>query len=360
MLRRLLLAKLLLLFCALTFLGACANPTPSEADFLKPTRGIRGIFEDSRGNLWFSSPDWICRVNPSLSSMEDGRFTYFERQNPAVIFGRIQEDADGNLLMQDSAGIHRFDGQQFRPHATADYDKQTQWQKAEGDLWFGAENSVELTEAEGKWGVYRYHNEGFSFLAFPPTPSNEQNKYYPLTSGAMQSKNGKLWFGTFEAAFGFDGNDFDFIGRERMGRANDPRHIGIRGYLLDSRDNLWMADNGAGVYVFDGHEVIHFTAVHNLREEDTEGPSLHRSFSLGEDSDGNIWIGTAYSGIWRYTPSASDPLGKGTFTNFTADTGGPEGMVWTMHPTKSGNLLFGTEEPSGVYKFDGSRFQRVY
>ena len=176
----------------------------------------------------------------------------------------------------------------------------------------------------------------------------------------MHGEDGTLWFGTFEAAFGFDGESWDIVGRTKMGRADDPRHIGIRGYHLDSSGNLWMADNGAGVYIYDGEKVVHFTAMHGMRDEDTDGNSLHRAFSIAEDEDGNYWIGTAYSGIWRYEPSAVDPIGEGTFTNYSAEQGCPSQNIWTIYKTRSGELLFAGEDPGAVYQFNGTSFDRAF
>ena len=99
-----------------------------------------------------------------------------------------------------------------------------------------------------------------------------------------------------------------------------------------------MADNGAGVYVYDGEDVVHFTALHDLRDEDTEGSSLHRAFSIAEDDDGTFWFGTVYSGIWRYEPSETDPIGKGTFTNYAGEQGCPSDVIWTIYKTRSGEI----------------------
>lgn len=262
--------------------------------------------------------------------------------------------------MQNGNGIYSYDGNQFTLIANRDYGVRHQWDKADGDLWFGVDGGIEHSEEEGQWGVYRYHDGAFTFLAFPKPPTGERHHFYPLTSGAMHGKDGMLWFGTFEAAFGFNGESFDIVGRERMGRADEPRDIGIRGYHLDSKGNLWMADNGNGVYVYDGDTVVHFTAMHKLRDEDTDGSSLHRAFSIAEDNDGNFWFGTVYSGVWRYEPSDTDPIGKGTFTNYAAEQGLPCEVIWTIYKTRSGELLFAGDKPGGVYRFNGESFERVF
>lgn len=327
---------------------------------LKPVSGIRGIFEDSKGILYFTSTEWTAMVDPTQRDAEEGGITYFAMESAGGLLSSFQEDAEGRLLAQGPTGIQVYDGNQFTPLAVPDFDAKDQWAMAEDDLWFGTDGGVNLSDEEKQWGVYRYHDGASTFLAFPAPPPGERNNFYALTSEAMPGKDGKLWFGTFEAAFGFDGESWDILGRIRMGRADDPLHVGIRGYHMDSRGNLWMADNGSGLYVYDGTEVLHFTALHNLRDEDLEGNSLHRAFSIAEDDDGNLWFGSVYSGIWRYEPSEDDPIGKGTFTNYDDEQGWPCENAWTIYKTSSGELLFAGEDPGGVYRFDGEGFERVY
>jgi len=357
------------ILCSLLALGACAktsepdsaggNPV-AETRWLKDTTGVRGIFEDRSGNLWFTSPQWICRFDPSARDSASGGFTYFEDNRKGVLNGGIQQAPDGRILMQDANGIHVYEDGKFEPIPARRYGPKQPWAKADGDLWFGVDGSVALGGKEKQWGVYRYRDGACTFLALPAPSAGERHGFYALTSGAMHAKDGTVWFGTFNAAFGFDGESFDFVGRERMGRADDSRDIGIRGYYLDSRDYLWMADNGAGVYVYDGEKVVHFTALHKLRDEDTEGSSLHRAFTIAEDDDGNMWIGTAYSGIWRYQPSAADPIGAGTLTNFGAAEGWPCKSIWTIYKTRSGELLFAGHEPAGVFRFANGSFERAF
>ncbi len=334
--------------------------TASDSNWLRPTRGIRGIFEDSRGNLWFTSPDWACKYDSSARTENNNGFTYFTNEWESSLGTGFQEDSEGRLWMQNARGIHSFDGARFTRLADRRFDARDQWAKADGDLWFGVDAGVEFNEEEGEFGVFRMHDGQCTFLSFPTPPPGERHRFYALTSKAMHGPDGMLWFGTFDAAFGFDGESFDIIGRERMGRGDDPRDIGIRGYHLDGDGNLWMADNGVGVYVYDGDEVHHFTAIHGLRQEDTEGNSLHRAFSIAEDVDGNFWFGTVYSGIWRYIPSESDPIGQGTFTNYAEAEGFLSQSVWTIYKTRSGELLFAAANPGAAYRFNGETFERAF
>ncbi len=74
---------ILLGFMVSLVLGSCANRSDTahvaagtasvtdDSRALRPTSGVRGIFEDSTGKLYFSSPDWTCVFDPAKAD-EDG------------------------------------------------------------------------------------------------------------------------------------------------------------------------------------------------------------------------------------------------------------------------------------------------
>lgn len=334
------------------------TPLEDEA-MLRAVSGIRGLFEDRRGDLWVVSTEWLCRVDLAARAAGEDAFTYFPDISVRSMAAAVQEDADGRILVQDRTGLLVLRDGRFEPFEDGRGDTEAKWNKQEGDLWFGASRGSELPERERTWGVHRIRDGKRRFLSFPEPSGESSGGFYAMTAPAMPSPDGTLWFGTFEAAFGFNGESFDIIDRKRMGRGEDPRHVGLRNHYVDSRGLLWIADNGVGVYVYDGKDVTHFTALHQLRNEDTDGPPLDRSFSIGEDSDGTLWFGTAYSGAWRYRPDERDPIREGSFSRFGVEEGLPCQNIWMMYRTRAGELLFAGENPGGVYRFDGTRFERM-
>lgn len=120
----------------------------------------------------------------------------------------------------------------------------------------------------------------------------------------------------------------------------------------DSKGNLWIANNGKGVLVYDGKEAINFTAQQKLKKEDTKGNSLERAFSIGEDTSGNIWFGTVESGVWKYDGNS--------VKNFTKDDGLESKHILTIYKSKQGKLWLGGANPSGVFSFNGKSFERKY
>lgn len=189
----------------------------------------------------------------------------------------------------------------------------------------------------------------------------KNQKTFSTTNLLQTETDTSLWLketrgirGILEDKHGFKNNSFTTIGREEMGRQADERQMGIRGIFVDSKGTLWMADNGAGVFTYDDGETVNFTKEHLLDEGDVDGNTLHRAFSIAEDSEGNMWFGTVYSGIWMYNPKTDK------FMNYSKDDGVTSDNIWTIYKTKNGELLFAGESPAAVYTFNGKTFDRKY
>mgnify|MGYP003872106321 CR=1 FL=1 len=74
--------------------------------WLKETRGIRDILEDRRGNLWFSSPDYVAKF--------DGQSMYYFSKNDGLsITGNIQEDNNGIVWIENGIRAFKYDGVSF-------------------------------------------------------------------------------------------------------------------------------------------------------------------------------------------------------------------------------------------------------
>ena len=89
-----------------------------------------------------------------------------------------------------------------------------------------------------------------------------------------------------------------------------------------------------------------------MKKEDTKGNSLDRVFSIGEDGSENIWFGTVEFGVWRYDGSS--------MKNFTIEDGLESKYIWLIYESKQGELWLAGASPSGVLRFNGKFFERIY
>ena len=311
--------------------------------WLKETRGIRDILEDDKGNLWFSSPDYVAKF--------DGKkMYYFSEKDGLNKVGNLHKDINGIIWVEDGFKIFRYNGKGFIEEK---FENNLVSNGNHNGIWI--QRGLSPTDTLYKEpGIYNLNSKNTEFIPFPIKKDvNNKFMYYPTTK-AFLGKDSIIWVGTMEKVFGLNNNSFISIGREEMGRQNDSRQMGIRGIFVDSQGKLWIADNGAGIFVYDGKETINFTKKYSLDKGDIDGNTLHRAFSIAEDSDGNMWFGTVYTGIWRYNPNTNE------FKNYTKQDGVKSENIWTIYKTKKGELLFAGESPAAIYKFNGKTFDRIY
>ncbi|WP_165570731.1 ligand-binding sensor domain-containing protein [Chryseobacterium luteum] len=324
-----------------------AEQTKTDPQLLKYTTGVRSFLEDSKGNIWFGSH------NEGVCLFQNGKFQYFTTENGLSNnqVRNIYEDKNGLVWFECGKGLSIYDGKKVSVYKERNYDSTTQWKLADKDIWFKGDELEGYNRFEKKSGVYQYDGKKLSYRTFPviPKSADELRFHYAISTPFLKGKNGTIWFGAYKALIGYNGSDFKIITDESLGLDETTGFLHIRGFLEDSKGNLWIANNGSGVFKYNGKEVINFTAQHKLKKEDTKGNSLERAYSIGEDAEGNIWIGTVESGVWRYDGTS--------VKNFTERDGLGSKFISTIYKSKQGELWFGG---NGVYQFNGKSFERKF
>jgi ligand-binding sensor domain-containing protein len=315
---------------------------------LKYKTGVRAILEDSKGNIWFGS------YNEGACLLHNGELKYFTTENGLSDnqVRNIYEDKNGIIWFECGIGLSSYDGQKITVYKERNYHSTKQWKLTDNDLWFKGDETVGYNKLEGDPGVYQYDGQKLSYRTFPLTIKSGDNFTYSISTPFVKGKNGTIWFGTYSAVIGYDGSHFKIIDNQYLGLNGKTGSLHIRSIMEDSKGNLWIANNGIGVLKYDGEKVINFTEQQKLKKEDTKSNSLDRVFSVGEDSLGNIWFGTVEFGVWRYDGNS--------VKNFTKQDGLGSKHVWLIYKSKKGELWIGGADPSGVYRFNGSSFERMY
>jgi|SRR5688572_4486315 len=321
----------------------------TEIKLLKYTTGVRSILEDSKGNTWFGS------YNEGVCLLRNGELQYFTTENGLSDnqVRNIYEDKNGIIWFECGVGLSTYDGQKIITYKERNYDSINKWKLTGSDLWFKSDPTVGFNKLEKYPGVYQYDGQKLSYRKFPIIlKTGEHENKYSISTDFVKGKNGTLWFGTYGAVIGYNGSDFKIIDNDYVGLNTETSSLHVRSIMEDGKGNLWIGNNGIGVLKYDGKKVIDFTAQQKLKKEDTKGNSLDRIFSIGEDTSGNIWFGTVEFGAWRYDGNS--------VKNFTTADGLESKHIWLIYKSNQGELWFGGANPSGVYRFNGSSFERKY
>lgn len=133
-----------------------------------------------------------------------------------------------------------------------------------------------------------------SIIAQPLNPNKKLSQYtldswgneQGLISGGVlsiiQSKEGYIWFGSFNGVYRFDGINFKQFNKNNTAAISNN---GVLTLCEDSNGNIWAGSNGGGIFVIENDSVKNYTTA--------DGLSSNVIRKLYTDYDGSILIGTS-------------------------------------------------------------------
>jgi ligand-binding sensor domain-containing protein len=301
------------------------------------------MLQDKSGNLWFGTlGEGVYRYDGKL-------FTQFTKQDGLNSNGvySILEDKEGNIWFGTENGVCRYDGKtmtnmpfvtnksfnfysnQKSNNSTSNENKVfAMLQDKSGRIWFGTTD-----------GVFCYNGKTCSRFLDDVMIINNQNLQLTWIQCFMEDSRGTIWMGSgpfaMEGVIRFDGIAITSV---------KPNGDGwIRNILKDKHENIWFGGRAHGNFMYDGKNFKNFTEKVGIGN-----PML-------VDTSGNIWFGGEErlstvdneGGIWCYD-------GK-TFKNYNTMNGISKYAVFSMLQDRNGNIWFGTRN-TGLYKFDGKTF----
>ncbi len=314
-----------------------------QADDGLPNYAINSIVQTRTGFLWLATHGGIVRF--------DGvEFEVFNRENtPELVNSYVSsllETADGSLWMGSrGSGLLRWENGRFQ-----------RWTRQEG-LPDDSVTALEADPLAGFWiatldGVAHY-DEG-SFTAYTTENGLPHNSATCLEA----SQDGDLWVGTYGGLARFE--DDAWVRLEVPGLGDRA----VQSILQDRAGHLWLAAADAPLRRLAGDRWIEYPDIQNSRtifedragtiwtdserglvriDGDTptrftpaDGLTDARIYSLFEDREANLWIGTYGGGLNR--------LKNGSLTTFTDKDGLIDNIVQSTYEDASGILWIGTQQ----------------
>lgn len=291
---------------------------------------IWSAFEDSKGNLWFGSD------GGGVSKFDGNKFVSYSTkeglaQNTILT---IFEDSKGNIwLGTKEAGASMFDGEKFLNYdLSSETTQNSVWsflEDKQGDIWLGT----------GGAGLFRFNGKSFENYTTVDGLSNNH------ITAMVKNKQGDFWIATEAGITFFDGKKFKAITIQ-----NGLPNNNISTIIIDKSENIWLGTKHQGIIKMDmdcylSSEGDFSECFTNFTTD--QGLSHNRIFSITEDANANLWIGTYGGGVSRYNGDA--------FFVYTTNQGLAQNRVWSTIEDNEGNIWFGTND-KGVCKFDGINF----
>lgn len=331
------------LFSLLTVFTACSgqNQNSVEGKINRPVYSMAGdtvaqigsqircIFQDAENNFWFATDgEGVFKY--------DGRIiTQFTDKHGLCsnYVWNVQESKDKNIWIKTRDGICYFDGSTFT---------NMQEDNAVPTMNFNGQRDELLVE-------YYADKESLVKIQLPHTsPIKSDNPRFQYDIYCTEiDKSGNLWFGTCTAGVcKYDGNSYTWLRDTALGAP-------VRAIFEDKNGTIWIGNNGYGLFRYDGKTLINFTKEKKLENPDfiktfeSKEGTLARVWTITDDKQGNLWIGTIDAGVWKFDGQA--------LVNYTTKDGLGSEAIWTIYRDRKDKLWFGTDG-AGVYTFDGKTF----
>ena len=278
----------------------------------------------------------------------------FRNVIPNAVISRIEQSADGHLLISGSQGFVELDGTQVIDHAGLAHQLDTSpdslfqvVQDSKGVVWFSTSaglarrvnGSIERLQPYGgeRRGVYLVYEDPRGNLwswAFGATGIFRVSgtKLEPLAPSIQvraisADREGNLWLGTNgEGLMRFKDRPIRIFAKADGLPNNIPMTV------LSRRDgSLWVGNNCGGLSVFNGQ---HFKTY-----DEKDGLSNSCVWALAEGKNGELWVGTWGGGLYRFA--------DGHFVQFSTPQGLPDVVVRAITIAHDGSLWIATQNGLG-------------
>lgn len=303
-------------------------------------QNIHCSLQDKNGNLWFGTTgEGVYKYDGKLFT----QYTIKDGLSDNSIWS-ILEDRSGNIWFGTNDGLSRYDGKtiskvDFIPNILnlplPEFPKNAVWsmmQDKKGTIWVGTNEDL-------------YCYDGKTFRRFLDNDSivNQGKLELKWIQCMYEDSNGTIWMGSgpmaMEGVIRIDGKTIT---------SSKPNGDGwIRKIIADKNSNIWFSGRSNGIFYYNGNEFVDF------KDKKDIGSALLK------DSAGNIWFDggekqntiESNDGLWIYD-------GK-TFKNINFQDTFIHYSVWSIMEDSNGYIWIGTRN-CGLYRYDGKECVRFF
>jgi ligand-binding sensor domain-containing protein/sensor histidine kinase YesM len=326
----------------------CYNPF-SKADSASSKEKPIVSFIDSKGTLWFSSFEGLFRYDPAAD-----KFMLYkaDKKKPASLLSdqiiRMVKTPDKQtwIITKKGLSLYNFKNDNFIsfpiPEKTLPVDSkfriQTIIADKKGNIWIGLNTGLlKFNSITKTYSLYRKKSDAPGSIS-----DNEILKIF-------EDKSGTIWVGTSNGLNKYVSETNDF----RACYATN--NIGVNNYIWDiielKNNEIFVISRASKPEGIDISRLNKTTWKLELPPQNyCEPDNLSSSVitNLHVDNDGNLWLGTFGTGVFKYTPRSNK------FSHYVVDPDNPgsfKNSIWSFAEDGSGNIWFSMYN-SGIGKFD--------
>ncbi|UOG77556.1 ATP-binding protein (plasmid) [Hymenobacter tibetensis] len=273
---------------------------------------VNAIVEDQYGQLWIGTNNGLSQLTADEVNFNNFRFNYAnQRTIGSNYIYTIAADRDGTIWLGTEGGLDILDvksGMVTR-HVHNSRDPYSLNSKSVRSLFIDRQGIHWIGTYQG--GLSKYDQ---NLTLFNVERSSELDPFglnAPAVTAFAENRNGDIFVGTDGGGLNVYNlktrlfRHIEMKSRERINLAGLP----ILTMLLDRHDQLWIGTFGHGLFIYNtrtgGYEQL-------LAKPGSSQLNSNDIFCLEEDHNGTIWIGTNGGGVNVYDPNTK------RITKFTA------------------------------------------
>ncbi len=317
---------------------------------------INAIQIDKAGNIWYGTAEGLFKIKEDKGTFSELKYDKLKGFMKNSITS-IKQDAKGNLWIGTYGdGLYIYGDKRFYR-----IDKSLElYKKTILDIYFDDRNNVWLATLTHGVCQYNILAKTFSWLSEEEGLSNNHVR------SIIQDKSGNYWFGTsgggvcnyfgkqftqYDKSSGLGGNFIYSIFRDSQNRlwigtsdkglsvfdsvkftnynsGKDFEDVKVKAICEDNKGSVYFGTDGQGVFVYDGSGFRPF-----------KGLTRKYIRALVKDRDGNIWVATAGTGLYKIILTES----PNRLLNFKTSDGLLHDRLTCLLYDQQGRLWYGTE-----------------
>ena len=305
-----------------------------------------------RGTMWLGTEGGLVEFDIAGDSSR-----HYLDNNPVKSF---HYDADGALWIGTDNGLYvmaadgtfsKYGHEVGNPHSIANNVVWSIYNDRTGNVWLGTDGGVSAMLANRAYGFRDIRDI---------TGSTDGNDIMSM----CRDGRGILWLGGFGGLIGYDTTNGGSIWLRADKGAESKRlsHNKVRD-MHDDGSTLWIATDGG----LNGYDYATGKVGRYVIEEPTHAYSSNWMYSVEEDGDGNLWLGTYDGGLFVIDKRRLSAGGTGTYVadrhygrNADGSGGAFPGNIISAVLAAHGSLFVGIANAGAVMSDDGGEtFDRL-
>lgn len=254
------------------------------------------IHEDRSGNLWVGTYKGLYLFDKETKTyLNPGSIIDVPEELNSSIINSFFEDQDGTLWIGAYPGLYKLNTKQNQvEHFTHDEnDPHSLASNSINELFDNPNDKGKSLLIVTRIGINKLDKYTGRVTRFNNDPDDSKYRAFNAMFDWLPDDNGILWAGSGFGAVRCNLNTNAFSEFQIRPFDQDTYVYEAMAFLEDKLGNLWIGTPYSGLFKYDKN--MNLIRRYNYDPNDQNGISYSMIFSLFEDSDSILWIGTAFT-----------------------------------------------------------------